>query len=97
MAKCLWLIYILPLMLIGPCGFGGEPTEVTFTHYGHACFLITTSNQTRILTDPMKLEGYNISDTVKPDVVTVSHRHIDHDNVAAVAGEPIVSMASTDR
>ncbi len=38
----------------------------------------------------MKLEGYSIPDSVRPDVVTVSHRHIDHDNVAAVTGEPLV-------
>jgi L-ascorbate metabolism protein UlaG (beta-lactamase superfamily) len=88
--KYLWLLCALLLMGIGPCAQSQESKEVVFTHYGHACFLITTSNHTRILTDPMKLEGYAIPDSVRPDVVTVSHRHFDHDNVAGVAGKPTV-------
>jgi len=77
-------------MVIIPDSFAEKSKEVVFTHYGHACFMITTSNMTRILTDPMKLEGYSIPDSARPDILTVSHRHIDHDNVAAVSGTPIV-------
>jgi len=88
--KYLWLLCALLLLGICPFSQAQKPNEVTFTHYGHACFLITTSTHTRILTDPMKLEGYHIPDSVTPDLITVSHRHIDHDNVAAVSGEPVV-------
>lgn len=84
---CLSCAAVVP---IGSAAFAQEQGLVTFTHYGHACFLITTSKHTQILTDPMKLEGYAIPDSVKPDVVTVSHRHIDHDNFGAVAGKPRV-------
>jgi len=88
--KYVWLLCALPLMGIGPSSQAQKPNEVTFTYYGHACFLMTTSNSTRILTDPMKLEGYGIPDSVIPDLITISHRHIDHDNVAAVSGKPVV-------
>jgi L-ascorbate metabolism protein UlaG (beta-lactamase superfamily) len=88
--KYLWPLCALLLLGSGAQAQAPGTNEVTFTHYGHACFLITTSNHTLILTDPMKLEGYSIPDSVKPYVVTVSHRHIDHDNVDGVSGNPIV-------
>jgi L-ascorbate metabolism protein UlaG (beta-lactamase superfamily) len=84
------LFCALTLLAIAPSSLAQEPHEVTFTHYGHACFLITTSDHTHILTDPMKLEGYRIPHSVTPDLITVSHRHIDHDNVDAVSGEPVI-------
>ena len=59
---------------------------------GHASFLITSDAGTRIITDP-----YATSDRIKygeieesADIVTVSHHHFDHDNVAAVGGNPQV-------
>lgn len=88
--KHLWLLCALILTGFGSSSQAQESNEVTFTHYGHACFLITTSNNTRILTDPMNLEGYSITDSVAPDLVTVSHRHIDHDYIDGVSGEPVV-------
>ncbi|UCC43704.1 MAG: MBL fold metallo-hydrolase [Candidatus Zixiibacteriota bacterium] len=90
MMKPIWLLCALALTGVGLSAHAQKADEVTFTHYGHACFLITTSNNTRILTDPMKLEGYHIPDSVRPDLITVSHRHIDHDNVSGVSGEPLV-------
>ncbi|MDH4156465.1 MAG: MBL fold metallo-hydrolase [candidate division Zixibacteria bacterium] len=88
--KYLWLLCTLSIIGIGPSAQAQKPNEVTFTHYGHACFLMTTSNGTRILTDPMKLEGYPIPDSLAADLITVSHRHIDHDNFGAVSGKPVV-------
>ena len=59
---------------------------------GHATFLITSDSGTRIITDP-----YATNDRIKygeieesADIVTVSHHHFDHDNVAAVNGNPQV-------
>ena len=86
----LWLICLTcaAAVPVGPAAFAQDSGMVTFTHYGHACFVITTSHGTRIMIDPPKLEGYPIPDDIKPDLVTVSHRHIDHDNFDAVAGKP---------
>ncbi len=55
--------------------------------FGHSCFLITSDNGTRILTDPFDEQvGYTLPHT-EADVVTVSHNHFDHDNVGVVKGD----------
>ncbi|MDD4875551.1 MAG: MBL fold metallo-hydrolase [Dehalococcoidales bacterium] len=59
---------------------------------GHASFMITSDNGTRIITDPYitneRLTYDEIDETA--DIVTVSHEHGDHNNVAAVKGNPEV-------
>jgi L-ascorbate metabolism protein UlaG (beta-lactamase superfamily) len=59
---------------------------------GHAAFLITADDGTRIITDPYEtnpgLKYGQINETA--DIVTVSHEHGDHNNVAAVRGNPKV-------
>lgn len=59
---------------------------------GHASFLITSQNGTRVITDPyavgMGISYGEIRETA--DIVTVSHEHGDHNNVAAVSGSPEV-------
>jgi L-ascorbate metabolism protein UlaG (beta-lactamase superfamily) len=59
---------------------------------GHASFLITSDTGMKIITDP-----YTITEDIKygeitesADIVTVSHDHRDHNNVAAVRGKPEV-------
>lgn len=52
-------------------------------YLGHSCFKLTESTGTTIVTDPYKKVGYELS-SVTADVVTVSHAHFDHNNVAAV-------------
>jgi len=57
---------------------------------GHACFLITTSDGVKILTDPFD-ESVPYPFPEEPvDIVTVSHDHFDHNAVARVAGDPEV-------
>ena len=59
---------------------------------GHSCFLITSKEGTRVITDPYAVGGginYSpIEETA--DVVVVSHGHGDHSNVSAVQGQPEV-------
>ena len=62
------------------------------TWLGHASFLITSDNGTRIITDPY-IVGNGLSYAAiseDADVITVSHDHFDHSNVAAVGGSPRV-------
>ncbi len=61
-------------------------------YLAHASFLIASDSGTRIITDP-----YETSDALKhgkinesADIVTVSHEHGDHNNAAAVQGNPEV-------
>jgi L-ascorbate metabolism protein UlaG (beta-lactamase superfamily) len=59
---------------------------------GHASFLITSNGGIRIMTDPYmpneRLTYGEIKESA--DIVTVSHEHLDHNNVAAVQGNPEV-------
>ena len=59
---------------------------------GHASFLITSEDGTRIITDPYATGmGISYGDIKEnADVVTVSHDHGDHNNAAAVSGNPQV-------
>jgi L-ascorbate metabolism protein UlaG (beta-lactamase superfamily) len=65
---------------------------VKVTWYGHAAFLITTAQGTKIITDPYKPDG-GISYKPIPDeadIVTVSHEHFDHNYVKGLPGKPQV-------
>lgn len=59
---------------------------------GHASFLITSDAGTKIITDPYVAGGGLSYGEIKEsaDIVTVSHGHGDHNNVAAVQGNPAV-------
>ncbi len=59
---------------------------------GHSCFLITSGDGTRVITDPYVVGGGINYSPIKEaaDVVVVSHGHGDHSNVSAVQGAPEV-------
>lgn len=65
-----------------------EACEVSVRYIGHSCFLITTSKGVQILTDPVEFKGYHFPKGIKPDIVTISHNHIDHNRVDVVEGNP---------
>jgi L-ascorbate metabolism protein UlaG (beta-lactamase superfamily) len=65
------------------------------TWCGHACFLITTEDGKKILTDPYEPGGYGgalaygkVMDEV--DLVLVSHDHADHNYIQGLKGKPKV-------
>jgi len=59
---------------------------------GHSCFLITSKDGIRIITDPYTVGGGINYSPIKEtaDIVVVSHEHDDHNNVFAVKGKPAV-------
>jgi L-ascorbate metabolism protein UlaG (beta-lactamase superfamily) len=63
---------------------------------GHSCFLITSETGLRIITDPYSTAGgINYSPVNEAaDIVTVSHDHRDHNNIAAVRGKPEIITGS---
>lgn len=65
---------------------------------GHASFLISSDSGVRIITDPYepndKLRYREINESA--DIVTVSHDHSDHSNVATVKGNPQVVKGSAE-
>ena len=59
---------------------------------GHSAFLLTASDTTRIITDPYVPGAFGGAITYAPiaepaDFITVSHNHIDHNNVTGVPGD----------
>jgi len=65
---------------------------------GHASFMITSDTGIKIITDPYLIGGGLSYGEIKEsaDIVTVSHEHGDHNNVAAVRGNPkVVRGAAT--
>jgi L-ascorbate metabolism protein UlaG (beta-lactamase superfamily) len=62
--------------------------EMKIQWFGHSCFLITSSDGKRVLTDPFSPGiGYTVP-SVEADVVIVTHSHSDHNNVSAAKGDP---------
>lgn len=67
-----------------------EAENMQIKWLGHACFLLTTTEGAKILTDPFdETVGYPLP-AEAPDVVTVSHQHFDHNAVGLVKGKPEV-------
>ncbi|MBI2850651.1 MAG: MBL fold metallo-hydrolase [Chloroflexi bacterium] len=66
--------------------------------FGQSAFLITAANGTRIITDPYTpSERIPYKEIKEPaDIVTVSHGHGDHSNVAAVSGNPTVVKSTSE-
>jgi L-ascorbate metabolism protein UlaG (beta-lactamase superfamily) len=78
-------------LLAGPGPATAAPPAGKLTWYGQACFVLETAGGTRIVMDPIpKGIGYDVPQGLKADIVTISHEHFDHNNVAFVAGKPRV-------
>ncbi len=65
---------------------------------GHAAVLIILDDGTRIITDPYMPNERLTYDEIEEsaDIVTVSHGHSDHNNVAAVRGNPQVVKGTAE-
>ncbi len=65
---------------------------------GHAAFLITSDSGIRIITDPYMPNERLTYDEIEEsaDIVTVSHGHSDHNNVAVVRGNPQVVKGTAE-
>ena len=65
---------------------------------GHACFLITSDTGLKIITDPYVTGGDLSYGQIKEsaDIVMVTHDHDDHNNVAAIGGNPRVVRGTVE-
>ncbi len=85
----LGLLAVLRLATVAAAA--GAPVVGKLTWYGQSCFLLETAAGTRVLMDPLsKGAGYPLPLGLKADLVTISHEHADHDNVALAVGKPRV-------
>jgi len=59
---------------------------------GHAAFLITADEGTRVITDPYQTRsGFNYGRiTEVADIVTISHEHADHNYTGDIQGNPVL-------
>lgn len=71
-------------------------SAVVLKWLGHACFLITLVNGTRIATDPFDPKIGYPSPSFLAHVATVSHEHFDHNHVSVLKGQPQVLRQSGD-
>lgn len=58
---------------------------------GHACFLITSDAGIKIITDPYNTGDWKLSYgeiNESADILTISHEHFDHNNIATIMGIP---------
>lgn len=64
----------------------------TLQYFGQSTFLLTTNARTKILMDPLgPPDDYAIEPPLEGvHFVTMSHEHSDHNNLAVVAGFPVV-------
>ena len=57
--------------------------------FGHSFFQITSSQGTRIITDPFGAMGFPMPE-VWPNVVTIGREHGNHNNVGLAKGNPVI-------
>ena len=62
---------------------------MVITWYGQSCFKIQ-SGETVVFTDPFNKEIGLTPPRGAADIVAVTHRHHDHNNVESLSGEPLV-------
>jgi L-ascorbate metabolism protein UlaG (beta-lactamase superfamily) len=77
------------------------PVSATLQYIGHASFLLTVSDGTRIAIDPYNdytapAEIALYPEGITADVVVITHFHSDHSNVRAIAGARAVYQPGAD-
>lgn len=72
-------------------GSGPRLGQYDLEWFGHSSFLIRSGSQTKVVTDP----NFNVTPGIKADAVTVSNDHVTHNNVEAVAGNPLILRGIT--
>jgi len=88
--------FVVAVALTTPAsGAAGRPVAY-LTWYGQSCFLLESASGTRIVMDPMAANlGYQPPADLHADAVTISHDHLDHNNLALVQGKPRVFRGLT--
>ncbi len=87
----------VPTKPAAPTPTPAPPAAASIQWFGQSTFLLTTSRGTRLLTDPTNASGgYAIQPFQGVDVVTITHEHGDHNNLALAPGNPVVIRGLRD-
>ncbi len=92
------LTLVISLMLLAGVAdrAAAAPVVGKLTWLGQSCFVLETAAGTRVVMDPFgKGLGLELPTGLRADLVTVSHEHPDHNNVALVGGKPKVIRGLT--
>ena len=54
-------------------------------YFGQAAFRIVTADGVQIVIDPAEFKGYSMPEYLTADIVTMSHEHMDHNNMSSLA------------
>ena len=79
------LRYLTALLavLVVAAGVRADDKKITIRWHGQSFFEIITSKGTRIVTDPHNIDAFG-RQSVKGDLVTVSHLHTDHSRIDVI-------------
>jgi L-ascorbate metabolism protein UlaG (beta-lactamase superfamily) len=73
-----------------------RPPVAYLTWYGQSCFLLESVSGARVVMDPLPANiGYTLPMDLRAEVITISHEHPDHTNVALVQGKPRILRGLT--
>lgn len=78
---------------------GAREESVVVRWLGHSCFHVrfnTDAGPLDVVTDPYRAGMGYPEISLRADVVTVSHRHSDHDQLAGIEGDPLVLYGTTE-
>jgi L-ascorbate metabolism protein UlaG (beta-lactamase superfamily) len=102
MLRKLALLLLAPTLAVG-LALGLAVAEegssaIKIEWYGQACFSLDFPGGLVVLVDPFdasKIGSYAFPKDVRPDLVTISHEHYDHNNDKEVSGKPEVLRGLT--
>lgn len=87
MRRALPLLLLLAVAAAAPKPARVPHATLTIRWFGQSCFLLVSPRGTRALMDPIPDSiGYTLPAPIPADVVTISHEHGDHTNVALATG-----------
>ena len=87
------LLFIFVSTIFTTLIYSQDSAQVTIKWYGHSCFMMTTSQGTRIVTDPVN--KWYPDQPHRAEIVTVSHNHSDHNAVQIVWNNPKILYGKT--
>jgi uncharacterized protein (TIGR03437 family) len=82
------LVFVFLLSSLASTGSSHGSPDVSLTWIGQSGFLVETERGPKVISDPPSNNLGFLFPTTPADVVTVSHTHGDHTNIAAVQGAP---------